>query len=334
MNDPRISDFLDIIYEMFRNMDPPLNQETYLALLELWLHLEKGRQSEKLWDELYSKDPGQFAEASAAVFPILLSRPSISRSEWAVPRLTPIVDSNPEILLKKNASGYNPLTQCLLDQPADEQILFLVKAYEKYFGKWQGSSSCLFLYLKGTCSDFGLDPSIIQILSRLDTGLSLSNSNGLNGDSLLHFFGHTTIQHLKKPGPNLHELNSCTYLNSAEALRDLLIGNGELLDRNSQDATAFSAILGKIKSQIGYVAFALLCKCGLQNDLWDSLMWYRDRYQQFEGMTLLNFLSEIVKAYEVRESATKSHTIDISLNDKLWASLPAEGNVTQGEAEE
>jgi hypothetical protein len=238
-----------------------------------------------------------------------------------------IIGFNPKLLQTEDASGRTQLMRFLEVGPDREKIHILVHAQVKYFGKCQGFSTCHASYLKSTCCDF--QTSIFQSLHQLGADMSLSDSNG---DSLLHFFGHDTTEH-----SNLGYPPDCTYLDTAEDLLELLFWHGRLFDKDSQGTTAFSAILRKIECHIGYLAFGLLCKCGLEEEPWIRNIWSWDwstahRCPQFKEITLLDLLVEIVAAYRQKAQSKSDISIEIKLDETRSGTFTTEELVPLEEA--
>jgi hypothetical protein len=312
---------LDIVCEMLHDVEPSFDEGVCMALLDLRGYLSETNQAKKLWDAVASKKQGTIAEVMAKLYPKLLQEGphGLDRSMWEA-RMTGIVDFNPETIRSEDAFGNTSLMKYLLDpEPSlkKKHVRFLANAHGKHFG-WKGYSTYHFQYLKSTCSS----PDILHSLKALGADLSLRDSNG---DALLHFFGHNTAEPRdgEEQTYSRHNIYTCPYLDSAEDLRVLLLGNGRLFDCDSQGITAFSDILEKIQCHIGYVAFVLLCKCGLDNKFWLGDLWI-GRYRKFNGTTLLDYLSLIIAAYQQRDPAGGSRTIEISLNNALLESFPAE----------
>jgi hypothetical protein len=321
---------LDIVCEMLPDLENSFDEKVCMALLDLRGCLRETIQTKKLWDAVSSRKQGAIADTMAELYTKLLPEGPGSRDDdgslWEA-RMTGIVDFNPDIIKKEDASGNTMLMKYLLDpEPSlkKAQIRFLANAHGKYF-EWKGYSTYHFQYLKSTCSS----PPILNSLKALGADLSLRDSEG---EALLHFFGHNTqeLENGEQMYSHRHNIFTCPYLDSAEDLRVLLLGNGKLFDCNSQGITALSVILNKIRCHIGYVAFVLLCLCGLNNDLWPESGLWAGRYRKFKGTTLLEFLSLIIAAYKRRDPTAGSRTIEISLNNELLTSLSVE-DVTQEE---
>lgn len=74
------------------------------------------------------------------------------------------------------------------------------------------------------------------------------------------------------------------------------------------------------------MAFVLLCKCGVDNELRISNLWI-GRYLKYQETKLLDFLSLIITAYEQKDPVAGNLTVEFSLQNALQVSLSAE-NVT------